>query len=261
MAKRKSKGRARRVKERKTADQVVRRELLKIECVDVALHPRTFASFKFPDIDLGPQVARPVSWPARPKRRCYLKLDPKDGPTLAIDTVRAFTEHVMTKPYKPSEEPIPVLDGDEVVHRMPTCWTEDLVRHWLTEALTVERRIRARPHLYPARYKSCMPDVVRSKYEAYGADDPSPHEMTGQATKDDLALYDFVIPSWILMLDEVRDRKIVYGVALGLNLRAIGTIVGCSHEWARQRWAASAQIIVARLNERFARPAAQAATG
>lgn len=54
---------------------------------------------------------------------------------------------------------------------------------------------------------------------------------------------------WLLRLEDRRDAVVVTALALGVNLRAAGRLVGRSHEWCRRRERAAVEGIARRLNE------------
>lgn len=119
--------------------------------------------------------------------------------------------------YVPPEEP-------GAIH-IPSLWTEELVRAWLDEALETLRLCRGDR---PAGARSGMPDVVREAVEAYGYGEVATRR---HPTLDELARLDVVLP-WLFMVEDLRSRKALVGVAMGINLRRLGRALGCSHTHA-----------------------------
>src|SRR5690554_2054578 len=138
-------------------------------------------------------------------------------------------------------------EGEEVERvglRMPDDWTVETVKGWLAAALDVERRLPV-GRIYPAGHRSNMPDVVRDASEAYGYGEVQVREPV---TPAEVAMMEFVLPEWLLMLEGAAERRALCGVALGLPLRLVGKIAGCSHEQARKLADRAADRIATRLN-------------
>ncbi|HEV7286186.1 MAG TPA: DUF6362 family protein [Kaistia sp.] len=147
----------------------------------------------------------------------------------------------IVKPWEPSLGELLTADNDDDVLNIPAVWTEDHVRARLAETMET---LRMCPGHWPAGAKSSMPDVVRSAVEAYGYGDAP---VRRKPTAAELARLDYCLP-WLFLIGDVARRKAVAGVAQGLNLRAIGKVIGCSHTYARTLEKQGIAIITERLN-------------
>lgn len=124
-------------------------------------------------------------------------------------------------------------------------WTPELVRAGLTEAVQTLRLLQVEPHTYPSANGVAHLLIVRDATEAYGYGEVS---VRRRPTAVEIAHLDQVLPAWLLLLDDPIMRKAVIGVAMRLDLRAIGRKLGCSHEWARRLASDGMKAIAARLN-------------
>jgi len=160
---------------------------------------------------------------------------------------RVWTRTAVVEPWRPSvpDDRIEVVGG--VSLRIPEWWTEEIVLAWLAEAMVTLTKMSS-TGIFPKGLGSAHPDVVRSIWEAY-ENDKAP-KTRERPTADEISRYDICMPAWLMFLSEPIDRKIVAGVAMRLNLRAIGRVVGLSHERVRQRYKAAMAVIVQRLNSR-----------
>ncbi|MDJ0944272.1 MAG: DUF6362 family protein [Kiloniellales bacterium] len=146
----------------------------------------------------------------------------------------------------PPEDPIDEATGE------PRVWEAGHVRAWIREAMDTLRRLPLPKDGLPRRPSSHMPEVLREFVEAYGYDRGRSREPVSAREIDRL---DRVL-DWLLWLEARRDVVVVTGIALGLNLRAAGRLVGRSHEWCRQRERAAVEAIARRLNRERRRAAA-----
>jgi hypothetical protein len=123
-------------------------------------------------------------------------------------------------------------------------WTEERVRARLAEAMTTLRKLPVDPRARPSTQVVRWPDVVRDRAEAYGYSDAK------TVTRPDAAQIqrlDEVLP-WLFLIEDGKQRLAVVGVATGINLRAIGRTLGCSHETVRSRERAGIFALVRALN-------------
>ncbi len=97
-----------------------------------------------------------------------------------------------------------------------------------------------------------MPDVLREFVEAYGYDRGRAREPVSLR---EIGRLDRVL-DWLMWLDGRQEAVVVTGLALGLNLRAAGRLVGRSHEWCRRHERAAVEEIARRLNRARRRKAA-----
>lgn len=139
----------------------------------------------------------------------------------------------------PPEDPIDEATGE------PLVWEAGHVRAWIREAMETLRRLPLPRDGLPRRPSSHMPDVVRELVEAYGYDKGRTREPVSPR---EIGRLDRVL-DWLIRLADRRDAVVVTGLALGLNLRAAGRLVGRSHEWCRQRERAAVEDIARRLNQ------------
>ena len=141
----------------------------------------------------------------------------------------------------PPEDPIDEATGE------PLVWEPGHVRAWIREAMETLRRLPLPRDGRPRRPSSHMPDVLRELVEAYGYDDDRGRARTAVSPRE-IGRLDQVL-DWLIRLADRRDAVVVTGLALGLNLRAAGRLVGRSHEWCRQRERSVVEEIARRLNE------------
>lgn len=166
----------------------------------------------------------------------------EDGQEATLLELTGDREEMWLEPYQEAGE-----EGEEVERvglRMPDDWTPEAVKGWLAAALDVERRLPT-GRIYPAGHRSSMPDVVRDASEAYGYGEVQVREPV---TPAEVAMMEFVLPDWLLMLEDATARRALCGVCLGLPLRLVGKVAGCSHEQARKLADRSAERIATRLN-------------
>ena len=104
----------------------------------------------------------------------------------------------------------------------------------------------------PRRPSSHMPDVLRDFVEAYGYERGRVQEPVSPR---EIGRLDRVL-DWLMWLEDRHEVVVVTGLALGLNLRAAGRLVGRSHEWCRRRERAAVEEIARRLNQARRRKAA-----
>jgi hypothetical protein len=119
-----------------------------------------------------------------------------------------------------------------------------MVRARLAEAMTTLRKLPTDPRARPSTQVVRWPDVVRDRAEAYGYSDAK------TVTRPDAAQIqrlDEVLP-WLFLIEDGKQRLAVVGVATGINLRAIGRTLGCSHETVRLRERAGIAALVRALN-------------
>lgn len=124
-------------------------------------------------------------------------------------------------------------------------WSPELVRAGLTEAVQTLRLLQVEPGTYPSSNGVAQLLIVRDATEAYGYGEVS---VRRRPTAVEIAHLDQTLPAWLLLLDDPVMRKAVIGVAMRLDLRAIGRKLGCSHEWARRLASNGMKAIAARLN-------------
>ena len=130
----------------------------------------------------------------------------------------------------------------------PKHWEPQHVRERLRVAVDVLQRMPMPPGGRPAGSRSGMPEHVREFFESYGkeaAQDALTRPV--RPTRHEISEMDRVL-AWLRWLDDPRDPVILSAVAAGLHYRAIGKIMGLSHEWCRQRDRAALQTIARRLN-------------
>ncbi len=162
-----------------------------------------------------------VSWPVAARRGSGLR------------------RRVEVRGWEPSpEDPIDEATGE------PLVWEAGHVRAWIREAMETLRRLPLPRDGLPRRPSSQMPGVVRELVEAYGYDRSRTREPV---SPQEIGRLDRVL-EWLLWLTDRRDAVVVTGLALGLNLRAAGRLVGRSHEWCRQSERAAVEAIARRLN-------------
>lgn len=121
-------------------------------------------------------------------------------------------------------------DDDEPGH-----WTMEQVRERFIDAIQAMRRLKRDAHTVPSERVTAALTVINDAMEAYGweaaeASQPLP-------TADELRWMDRILPDWLLLVDgddAVMERKAMILVGLRLNLRAIGSDLGCSHVHARR---------------------------
>ena len=143
----------------------------------------------------------------------------------------------------PPEDPIDEATGE------PLVWEAGHVRAWIREAMETLRRLPLPRDGLPRRPSSHMPAVVRELVEAYGYD-PGPNQGRARepVSPREIGRLDRVL-DWLLRLEDRRDAVVVTALALGVNLRAAGRLVGRSHEWCRRRERAAVEGMARRLNE------------
>ena len=146
----------------------------------------------------------------------------------------------------PPEDPIDEETGE------PLVWEPGHVRAWIREAMETLRRLPLPKDGLPRRTSSHMPDVLREFVEAYGYDQGRAREPVSPR---EIGRLDRVL-DWLMWLEGRQEAVLVTGLALGLNLRATGRLVGRSHEWCRQRERAAVEDIARRLNRARKRKAA-----
>lgn len=140
----------------------------------------------------------------------------------------------------PPEDPIDEQSGE------PRVWESGHVRAWIREAMETLHRLPMPKDGLPRRLRSHMPEIVRDLVEAYGYEAGRPRPGVSAAEVDRL---DRVL-DWLLQIRDRREALVVTAVALGLNLRAVGRLVGRSHEWCRQKEGAVVERIAQGLNAR-----------
>lgn len=170
--------------------------------------------------------ATPVTWVSWPSHT------PQGARIRRRASVRAWT--------RPPEDPIDEETGE------PRVWEAGHVRAWIREAMETLHRLPMPRDGLPRRLRSHMPEIVRDLVEAYGYDAERPRSGGSAAEIDRL---DRVL-DWLLQLRDRREALVVTAVALGLNLRAVGRLVGRSHEWCRQKERAVVERIAQGLNAR-----------
>jgi hypothetical protein len=79
----------------------------------------------------------------------------------------------------------------------------------------------------PAGARSSMPEVVRDFHEAYGADEAAVRPSAPAGWRIDRAEKAL---TWLLLVDDVRDRRAVAAVSAGVSLRTWARTDGRSHE-------------------------------
>lgn len=94
-------------------------------------------------------------------------------------------------------------------------WTAGMVYGELREAYATIAQTVGR--VGPAGARSSMPEVVRDYNEAYGADAAAVRPGTPAGWRIDRAEKAL---TWLLLVDDVRDRRAVGGVAAGASLAA-----------------------------------------
>ena len=168
----------------------------------------------------------PVNWVSWPSRT------PQGGRIRRRASVRGWTP--------PPDDPIDAETGE------PRIWEAGHVRTWIREAMETLHRLPMPQDGLPRRLRSHMPEIVRDLVEAYGyeADRPRPGASAAEIARLDRVL------DWLLQLRDRREALIVTAVAMGLNLRAVGRLVGRSHEWCRQKERAAVARIAQGLNDR-----------
>ncbi len=169
---------------------------------------------------------KPVTWVSWPSHT------PQGGKIRRRASVRAWTP--------PPEDPIDEETGE------PRVWEAGHVRAWIREAMETLQRLPMPQDGLPRRLRSHMPEIVRDLVEAYGYEAGRPRPAVSAAEIDRL---DRVL-DWLLQLRDRREALVVTAVALGLNLRAVGRLVGRSHEWCRQKERAVVERIALGLNAR-----------
>lgn len=140
-------------------------------------------------------------------------------------------------PWKPAK---PDLD---VSGAAPSEWTTDAVEAELRRAMVILKRLPNRG-IAPAGFQSCMPQVVRDFFEAYGADEGAPRLI---ASIQDVGRMDRAL-GWLSWLETRNDCVIVTAAAIGVSWRRIGWVVRRSHEHCRMRHKRAVEIICARLD-------------
>ncbi|MDJ0981066.1 MAG: DUF6362 family protein [Kiloniellales bacterium] len=146
----------------------------------------------------------------------------------------------------PPDDPIDEATGE------PLVWEPGHVRAWIREAMETLRRLPLPKDGLPRRPSSHMPDVLRECVEAYGYDRSRAREPVSPR---EIGRLDRVL-DWLMWLDGRQEAVVVTGLALGLNLRAAGRLVGRSHEWCRRHERAAVEEIARRLNRARRRKAA-----
>jgi len=112
----------------------------------------------------------------------------------------------------------------------------------LREALDSLRRLRATRHTWPDSTRVAWPQAVLEASEAYGYTAEAIHRP--RPTAEEISHMDAVLP-WLMWLTRT-ERICLSGVAMGVPLRRLARICGCSRTtaaaWAR---AAAARIAAA----------------
>ena len=151
---------------------------------------------------------------------------------------------VMVQPWSPPpEDPLDEETGD------PLHWEPGHVRARLREAMETLRRLPMPRDGRPRSVSSGMPDIVHQVVEAYGY---GAGTSKAPVSPRDIARLDEVL-DWLLWMPDRQDAVVVTAVAMGLTLRAVGRLVGRSHEWCRRRERAAVAGIAERLNQRTRR--------
>lgn len=175
-----------------------------------------------------PAECRPtwVSWPVR-------------GAASGSKADRVLRRKIAVYPWVPSpEDPLDEETGE------PQHWESGHVRAWIREAMETLRRLPLPSDGLPAGLRSRMPAVVREVVEAYGYDRG---KTRSPVSPQEIERLDRVL-DWLYLFGDRRDALLVTAIALGLNLRAAGRLVGRSHEWCRQREKAVVAEFAERLN-------------
>ncbi len=107
--------------------------------------------------------------------------------------------------------------------RLVEMWTSKQVKERLRDAAHTIRRLRSGPNLWPAGYRSSMPDYVRDAVESYGYGTatvrpaiPSPREIDEM----DEAF------GWLPMIADNDQRRLVLARAFGVRWAVLRTRFG-----------------------------------
>ena len=148
---------------------------------------------------------------------------------------------VQVEPWSPPlEDPLDEETGD------PLHWEAGHVRARLREAMETLRRLPMPKDGRPRHLSSGMPEVVHQIVEAYGY---AAGSAKAPVPPRDIGRLDEVL-DWLVWLPDRQDAVVATAVAMGLPLRAVGRLVGRSHEWCRRRERAAVAGIADQLNRR-----------
>lgn len=148
-------------------------------------------------------------------------------------------------PYAPNAESIEEpMEIDGI--RVPAVWSERLVLEWLKEAMQTTRIMHVK-NLWPAGYRSNMPEPIREAVEAYGWGEVA---VRRQPTLEEMSRMDYCMPEWLALVEDTRHRRALIGVAMGFDLRVIGKFCNCSHTTARAWYKVAITLVTERLNRR-----------
>ncbi len=169
-----------------------------------------------------------VSWPVKgadgKRHRRHQRLDPCWSP--------------------PPEDPLVDPETGE-----PRFWHVEHVRGFLVNAMDALDRLAMNAGGRPRGKRSGMPEYVREFWDSFNSMAVRSRLEKARAlpTPSEIATMDRVL-DWLLWLPEKADRIIVTGVAMGMNLRAIGRVAGFSHTHVRRRETVALQVIADALN-------------
>ena len=85
----------------------------------------------------------------------------------------------------------------------------------------------------PAGFKSNMPEIVRTYWEAYNVGSDAPTRT--QPKKQDIDLVDKML-GWVAQVDGTRRRKLIWLRANRVSWRKCAQRLGWSHEWSRRQY-------------------------
>lgn len=188
----------------------------------------------------GPDLTVPTTWRTKIAFRDVLA---QQGHTLCYGDRMVLA----IEPYRPS---LPSQRReDEDLLGIPECWTPDIVREWLRDALWTMRAMKT-DGPDPAAAGAHMPDVIH-EWESYGSEAMITRVEEAAKllpTREQIARMDMVLPDWLLLLPDYTERWCVLGVGLGYSLRFVAERFGLSHQWAREVQERGFAEIARRLN-------------
>lgn len=126
----------------------------------------------------------------------------------------------------------------------PKHWEPQHVRAYIRMAMDILKRLPMHKGGMPAGERSGMPDVVRQVMESYGWGEA---RAVARPTAQEISDLDRVL-AWLWWLSDRRDVTIVTAVGMGLNLRAVGRMLGRDHRHVRRREVAALERIADCLN-------------
>ena len=160
-------------------------------------------------------------------------------PITGIDG-KPYRRVALVRPWEPPpEEAFDPETGE------PRHWEPPQVRAYIRAAMEILQRLPRPKGGLPLGPRSAMPEVVRQVAESYGWEQA---RAVARPTAVEIDQLDRVL-AWLWWLPDRRDLLIVSAVGMGLNLRAVGRMIGRDHRHVRRRELAALERIAGCLND------------